>query len=196
MNWGCEMKSYERSTGESDRAYRAYCIYQELGIKRTLKGAYDRYRVEMGIVTPLSPSRNPNKPPGFFQNWSTKFKWIQRIADFDRDNEAAARSIIQQRERDRYFEQADLLRTQTEAAGFGILDTSMKMLAALNRIASQLANLKDRKIADYTQREIDLILHLPSALRSIANCASGGVSMAADGLALTGVIEQVQKNLK
>jgi hypothetical protein len=190
------MKSYERSISESDRAYRAYCIYQELGIKRTLKGAYDRYRVEMGIVTPLSPSRNPNKPPGFFQNWSTKFKWVQRIADFDRDNETAARSIIQQRERVRYLEQADLLRTQTEAAGFGILDTSMRMLAALNRIASQLANLKDRKIADYTQREIDLILHLPSALRSIANCASSGVSMAADGLALTGVIEQVQENLK
>jgi hypothetical protein len=196
MNWGCEMKSYERSINESDRAYRAYCIYQELGIRRTLKGAYDRYRVEMGIVTQLSPSRNPNKPPGFFQNWSTKFKWIQRIADFDRDNEAAARSIIQQRERVRYLEQADLLRTQTEAAGFGILDTSMRMLAALNRIASQLANLKDRKIADYTQREIDLILLLPSALRSIANCASSGVSMAADGLALTGVIEQVQENLK
>jgi hypothetical protein len=89
------MKSYERSIGESDRAYRAYCIYLELGIRRTLKGAYDRYRVEMGIVTPLSPSRNPNKPPGFFQNWSTKFKWVQQIADFDRDNEAAARSIIQ-----------------------------------------------------------------------------------------------------
>jgi hypothetical protein len=94
------------------------------------------------------------------------------------------------------LEQADLLRTQTEAAGFGILDTSMRMLAALNRIASQLANLKDRKIADYTEREIDLILHLPSALRLIANCASSGVSMAADGLALTGVIEQVQENLK
>jgi hypothetical protein len=77
-----------------------------------------------------------------------------------------------------------------------MLDTSMRMLAALNRIASQLANLKDRKIADYTQREIDLILHLPSALRSIANCANSGVSMAADGLALTGVIEQMQENLK
>jgi hypothetical protein len=98
-------------------------------------------------------------------------------------------SIIQQRERDRYFEQADLLRTQTEAAGFGVLDTSMRMLAALNRIASQLANLKDRKIADYTEREIDLILNLPSALISIANCASGGVSMGADGLALREVIE-------
>ena len=81
-------------------------------------------------------------------------------------------------------------------AGFGILDTSIRMLAALNRIASQLANLKDRKISDYTQREIDLILHLPSALRSIANCVNSGVSMAADGLALTGVIEQVQENLK
>jgi hypothetical protein len=105
-------------------------------------------------------------------------------------------SMIQQRERVRYLKQADLLRTQTEAAGFGILDTSMRMLAALNRIASQLANLKDRKISDYTQREIDLILQLPSALRSIANCASSGVSMAADGLALTGVIEQIQENLK
>ena len=50
------MKSYERSIGESDRAYRGYCIYQELGIKRTLKGAYDRYRVETGIVTPLCSS--------------------------------------------------------------------------------------------------------------------------------------------
>ncbi len=82
------------------------------------------------------------------------------MRDWDRENEAANRAILIQQNRDRYLAQAHKFREQTEAIGFSIIAAAARTTIALNRVASQLTDL-DKPIAEYTQREIDLLLSLP-----------------------------------
>lgn len=68
-------------------------------------------------------------------------------------------------------------------------------MMVLDRVAERLTELGDKPSAEYSKRELDLLLSLPNSIKALAGCSDGGVDLAADGLALKHVIEQLEKDL-
>jgi hypothetical protein len=73
--------SYEQQPGESLQAFRAYIIYRDLGFERSLERAYAGYRGEVphGL------------PPGQWNLWSVKHRWVARAAAYDAHLDKQAR---------------------------------------------------------------------------------------------------------
>jgi hypothetical protein len=182
------MKSYDRMDGESAKAWAAFCVYRDLGVSRSLdRAAAEIYGLGSDQIRPRNLST--------IKQWSSRWAWVDRIREWDTDIEAANRAIAMQQNRDRYLAQAAKFREQTEAIGFGIIAAASKVLMVLDRIATQLVALENKPIADLTQREIELIKILPSAIKAIAGSSSGGVDLTADGLGLKDVIDKLEEDL-
>src|ERR1700680_1332931 len=88
----------ERLPKESIRAYRAFCIYRNLGAARSLDKAWRCFQADRG-KDPASARR-----PGHWTGWSTKFDWVERTQTYDdlldeerRITDAAQRQELQQR---------------------------------------------------------------------------------------------------
>jgi hypothetical protein len=185
-----EVKSYDRRLGETEKAYSAFVVYMNLGVERSLAGTAMLF---YGAAT-TQRNRHPNIRQ--VQKWAEDHQWQLRVLDYDRDIHISNREFLFKVERERYLARGDELKAKVEAAGFGILTTSLRILATLDRIASKLENLPDKEIEDYTSRELDLVIQLPTSIRSIATCMSSGEDLAADGLALTDVIDKMAQSVK
>ena len=73
-----EFDSWERFDGESAKAYKAFCVYRDMGSTRSL----------------AKTARAMNHPPGYKQTlgkWSTKNNWQSRCYDYDEHIEKLAR---------------------------------------------------------------------------------------------------------
>jgi DNA-directed RNA polymerase beta subunit len=82
--------SWERLPKETSRAYRAFCIFRNLGPDRSQDKAYALDCAQRGKKT--------TKAPGTWSNWSIKHNWVERAQDYDdwidetnRNEKAAAR---------------------------------------------------------------------------------------------------------
>jgi hypothetical protein len=101
---------------ESARAYRAFCIYRDLGPDRSLDRAWQRFRADQG-QDPGSARR-----PGYWSDWSQRYKWVERAQAYDQaiDDEqlsatAAERKLLRDRrlkfEMDSQKSSEDVVRT-------------------------------------------------------------------------------------
>lgn len=80
------MARWDRQTGETPVAYRAFCVYRDLGIGRSINRALDTHREAGGRG---SRSR--------WSDWSARNEWVARATAYDRYVETEAR---RQREKD------------------------------------------------------------------------------------------------
>src|SRR5690349_9354557 len=89
--FGDEVKPWERQWGESSRAYAAFCIYRDLGRKRSLDKAFQSYCAEQ-----QKPLTADGRAPGQWALWSAKNSWPARAAAYDdhldRENREARES--------------------------------------------------------------------------------------------------------
>lgn len=189
-----DVKSYDRQAGETEKAYAAFVIYRDLGLERTVQRTARAYYGS--TETPQTTNRAEHRNTNQITVWCNKYKWVDRCLDYDRDIQISNREFLFKVERERYLARGDELKAKVEAAGFGILTTSLRILATLDRIATKLENLPDKEIEDYTSRELDLVIQIPTSIRSIATCMSNGEDLAADGLALTDVIDKMAQSVK
>ena len=67
--------SWERQSNETSRAYRAFCIFRDFGSDRSLDKAYARFCEQHG--------RKSTRRPGHWSDWSTKYSWVERAANYD-----------------------------------------------------------------------------------------------------------------
>lgn len=77
---------WERRTGESARAYAAFCVYRDLGAARSLNLAYGEWRRAQG------GSGDPAKAAGYWAEWSSGHEWVARAAAYDGHLEALRRA--------------------------------------------------------------------------------------------------------
>ena len=64
---------WDRLPDETDAAWRAFCIYRDLGPKRTVSEAYRNCY-----------GKGPDKePPKFFRKWAKRYDWKRRAAAYD-----------------------------------------------------------------------------------------------------------------
>lgn len=63
---------WERQTGESSKAYAAFCIYRDLGAERSI----ERVRREFA-------ERGRKISAKFLGRWSSKYDWVERARAYD-----------------------------------------------------------------------------------------------------------------
>jgi hypothetical protein len=64
----------KRLPGESYEAYRAFCIYRDLGPGRSLNKAWRHERAERGKGCPQA------RCPGRWRLWAREWRWVERTA--------------------------------------------------------------------------------------------------------------------
>ena len=71
---------WEQQPGESARAFGAFCVYRDLGPRRTLRAAAASFyrRTAAALKRQL-------------EKWSSAFRWVERAAAWDRHLDAEAR---------------------------------------------------------------------------------------------------------
>lgn len=67
----------QRLHRETEKAHRAYRDYREMGINRSLRKLQESY------IAPDAPRDYPTKNLSTLENWSSKFKWQDRIAEWE-----------------------------------------------------------------------------------------------------------------
>jgi hypothetical protein len=66
--------SWERRDDESEKAFAAFKVFLEMGEARTVRDAYRQ----------VSGNPGASQAAGYFSEWSSKFEWFPRAADYDR----------------------------------------------------------------------------------------------------------------
>ena len=84
----------------------------------------------------------------------------------------------------------------TEAAGFEAIEAARNLTAVMIEISAELKQCKGKKIAEYTARELDLVIGLPNSLKSAISCTSGGVQLGADGLGLSDAVQKMKSAIE
>lgn len=186
-----EIKSYDRQKNETIKAYAAFCIYRDMGVDRTIDDVTRQIYKQ-----PPQPIRN--RPAGISRvlDWSSKYKWVDRCKDYDREIELSNREFLLQVKRERYLSRCDDLQVNTEAAGFEAIEAARNLTAIISDISAELKSCRGKKIADYTARELDLVIGLPNSLKSAICCTSGGVQLGADGLGLSDAVQKMTEGIK
>lgn len=67
---------WEQQPGETDRAYRAFVVYRDMGANRSLRLAAQRH---FGLA-PDDPATNQKR---HFAKWSHANRWVERCSQFD-----------------------------------------------------------------------------------------------------------------
>jgi hypothetical protein len=71
-------ESWERLPGETGAAFAAFCAFRDLGLERNIRKAVES--VEKNETVRAKRYR-------VWRNWSTQFRWRERVADFDKYTE-------------------------------------------------------------------------------------------------------------
>jgi hypothetical protein len=86
---------WERQPGESSRAFGAFCVYRDLGPRRSLRAAAEKYYQRSSLAV----LRQCN-------TWSSAFRWVERASAWDRHLDAEARRAQEEARRDMAERQA------------------------------------------------------------------------------------------
>jgi hypothetical protein len=176
------MKSYDRSDGETSKAYAAFTIYRDMGVSRSL----EKTAVEFYPVIDSSQSHHRNKNQ--LGVWSKKYNWVDRCRDYDRDRESDLREHTRLKnieEHDRLLEQ---FRQKNEKIGFGLSEMGLRLLAIGNRIVDTLEN---KEVLD--SKDVELFLAFPSSIKAIGAIGASGSELAADGLCIRQMMERIEE---
>jgi hypothetical protein len=98
------MSKWERQDRESIKAYKAFCVYRDLGYNRSLQEAMNELRQNRG-KTPVNVRQKND--PRLLERWSSKYRWVSRAEAYDEYLEGMERK---ERERKR----KELLRKKEE----------------------------------------------------------------------------------
>jgi hypothetical protein len=81
-------ETWDRQPGESEEAYRAFCVFRDMGPDRELIGAY---RSTKGTAEGPSRARNT---PGRWKTWLADHDWRRRALAWDNHRSAVAARAI------------------------------------------------------------------------------------------------------
>lgn len=177
------MKSYARSDGETSKAYAAFTIYRNMGVSRSLlKTANEFYPRQLPANYPTHPNI------ARIERWSKTWRWVDRCKDFDRDEEAIFRDRIRRSNIEEHDRQLEQFRRSNETIGFGLFKMGLRLLAIGEKI---IATFEDKEVLD--AKDIDLFLAIPNSIKAIANFATLGGDLTADGLLIRQLMEKLKE---
>ena len=120
-------ESWERLQGESSGAFAAFCVYRDMGFERNIRKAAESTKLDGKYSV--------------WRNWAAQYRWQERAADFDRNNER-----LKQEE----------LRKTIEAQGEMHRQVTGKMLEVVSKKLDMMdpAELTQGNVAEWAQAAI------------------------------------------
>lgn len=157
---------YEKLETETAKSYEAFCMYRDMGPTRTL----ERLREKIG-----GSGRH-------LQTWSYTHNWIKRVEVYDTDQEAIARQILEEENRESYREKLRKYRQENEEIGNALRATAVIVLKKFRTFANEL-NPKDIKPSNAA-----------NIVRSIDTCLTQGDRLLSDSLAIEKLLQQMSSD--
>jgi ribosomal protein S3AE len=68
-------ESWERLTGETSAAFAAFCAFRDCGLERNIRKAVESVEKDVDVQA---------KKYRVWRNWSTQYRWRERVADYDK----------------------------------------------------------------------------------------------------------------
>lgn len=157
---------YEKLESETAKAYEAFCMYRDMGPTRTL----ERLREKIG-----GSGRH-------LQTWSYTHDWIKRVEVYDTEQEAIARQILEEENRESYREKLRKYRQEDEEIGNALRATAVIVLKKFRAFANDL-NPKDIKPSNAA-----------NIVRAIDTCLTQGDRLLSDSLAIEKLLQQMSSD--
>jgi len=125
-------ESWERLAGESSAAFSAFCAYRDCGTERNIRKAVENVEKDETVRA---------KRYRVWRNWSTAFRWRERVADYDKYIERLKQSE---------------LRKTIEAQGEKHREVTGKMLDVVSKKLDIMnpADLSDGNLTEWVQTAI------------------------------------------
>lgn len=77
---------WEQQAGESAKAYAAFCLYRDLGSRRSLDEASRSYHRSGRDIQHASAGRSP-RASGTIRRWAQRYNWLARARAWDQEAE-------------------------------------------------------------------------------------------------------------
>lgn len=196
-----EIKSYDRIENETIKAYAAFCIYRDMGIDRTI--------VEVTKQTyKQSPQATHTRPTGISRvlDWSSKYNWVDRCKDYDRDEEAIARERNRELDRAEHDAKLEKFRHDNEELGSEMIGLSSDLtsffrtsLAETVQVFKSLVNDPENaeqevKLVKAKQSQLGHLFTVSQICKSATAFATVGGDLTADGLLIRQMLEKLKES--
>lgn len=145
MTDSSDLQLQQRLYRETEKAHRAYIDYRTMGINRSLR------RLQKSYTAPDAPRDRPTKNLSTIENWSSKFKWQDRIAEWEQhqyDNREAEMEKERHAERLKRGELLEKFRTKIEKQMF-MANLSEEGIDAFNAMTRALKVYADLSMKHY-----------------------------------------------
>ena len=125
-------ESWERLTGETGAAFSAFCAFRDCGTERNIRKAVESVEKDVAVQ---------GKKYCVWRNWSTAYRWRERVADYDKYIER--------------LKQGELRKT-IEAQGEKHREVTGKMLDVVSKKLDLMnpAELSDGNLTEWVQTAI------------------------------------------
>lgn len=152
-----DRQPWEQQPGETPKAYQAFCVYRDMGTKRTLDGAHqERARSAPG-------AHQGKRADGTWKRWSSQYRWVERAIAYDQhlDSERLKAIAIADSDqaRQEYLQQLERFRSVHLRAGEGgmmsVLRLKQKLDAFLSSPDFQITSIDDAHKVAMTIKAIE-----------------------------------------
>ena len=132
---------WERQKGETTNAYEAFCVYRDLGVKRSQVKTCEKLGKNSTTIS----------------DWSVKYNWVERAAAYDDDQERKEREMMEKERlndikkmRDRHADLAVSMLEKAARAMQAIPDVEVKAsdITRMVDVASKLERISRGDVGD------------------------------------------------
>ena len=132
---------WERQKGETTNAYEAFCVYRDLGVKRSQVKTCEKLGKNSTTIS----------------DWSVKYNWVERAAAYDDDQERKEREMMEKERlndikkmRDRHANLAVSMLEKAARAMQAIPDVEVKAsdITRMVDVASKLERISRGDVGD------------------------------------------------
>jgi hypothetical protein len=164
--------SVERLPEESERAYLGYCCFRDIGLSRTLHGAYVMYLTKSNRLKSqkIGTSKRLNPSPDF-RRWQIEYKWDERVKQWDTEQESTSREMALASSTEAYAASIEAYQSAMDEFAKGQLADSIKARNALSHELDKVIECATGNSLDVeslllitrTQKELAQVVELASS---------------------------------
>lgn len=181
-----ELEVWERQECDTDKSYRAFCIYRDLGPMRSLEAAERAYREWGDRGEKMGPST-------LFERWSSKGKWSDRVKAFDIFQERERRSNQTKESRQAYEKRLEAIRNTVESIALNRLQLSL--------IASKIALREGKRIekipeARFSEKDFAALTRAINLQRADTLTIESALKITDEALDIRGVLDSIKGEIK
>lgn len=139
---------WERHKDESSKAWYAFQLFRDMGVKRSLSQVAEVLSAE-------------GQKTGSLKTWSSKHKWEERTRQFDAYMNVSGLFLQQKSNQQEYLEKLHNYRKQSESVSQAMISIGVKTMQLLqhelNERLKEPKNLKGTEIASLMRASVDSI---------------------------------------